>query len=342
VDLTTPMPGQLEDWVPIRLYWAGTEPMADWCWLGDLRFTDPFFDQTIARALRHPFSLLFRHQTPLAALEQADNDAQCPAGFIFHASRCGSTLVSQMLAAVESNSVISESPLVDFVLRSHADGKIITDEQRVQWLRWVIGVLSRKKKNAVRSYIKFDSWHVLYLPLVRRAFPEVPWIFIYREPLEILASHQQQPGAQMVPGTLDPMTFGIDPAGLHQMPQDEYGARILSGVLEAAAAHARTQSGVLMNYTQLPNAVWSVLPRVFGSGWGVDDIERMRSAARFHAKNPSLNFEPDSAQKREQAGPGLIQLAAKWLRAPYERLETLRGEQSPGDTSGGRGAEGSS
>lgn len=315
--------------------------MADWCWLGDLRFTDPFFDQTIARALRRPFSLLFRHQTPLTVLEQAGSGAQRPAGFIFHASRCGSTLVSQMLAAVESNSVISESPLVDFVLRSHANGKIITDEQRVQWLQWVIGVLSRKKKNAVRSYIKFDSWHVLHLPLVRRAFPDVPWIFIYREPLEILASHQQQPGSQMVPGTLDPMTFGMDPARLHEMPQHEYGARVLSGVLETAAAHARTHGGVLMNYTQLPNAVWSLLPQVFGAGWGVDDIERMRNAARFHAKNPSLNFEPDSAQKREQAGERLVELATKWLQAPYERLETLREEQSRSSASGGRDIHGS-
>ena len=315
--------------------------MADWCWLGDLQFTDPFFDQTIARALRRPFSLLFHHQTPLAALEQICDGAQRPAGFIFHASRCGSTLVSQMLAAVESNNVISESPLIDFVLRSHAGGKIITDEQRVQWLQWVIGTLGRKRKNAVRSYIKFDSWHVLQLPLVRRAFPEVPWIFIYREPLEILASHQQQPGSQMVPGMLDPMTFRIDPAELHQMPHGEYGARILSEVLEAAATHARTQGGVLINYTQLPDAVWSLLSTVFGVGWTVDDIERMKNAARFHAKNPSLNFEPDSAQKREQAGPGLIQLAAKWLQTPYERLETLREEQSRSGASSHRGIDGS-
>lgn len=314
--------------------------MADWCWLGDLRFTDPFFDQTIARALRRPFSLLFRHQTPLAVLEQASNDNQRPAGFIFHASRCGSTLVSQMLAAVESNIVISESPLIDFVLRSHADGKDITDEQRVQWLRWVIGVLGRKRGKGVRSYIKFDSWHVLHLPLVRRAFPDVPWIFIYREPLEILASHQQQPGSQMVPGMLDPRTFGIDPSDLQEMSQDEYGARILSGVLEAAHTHARTHGGALMNYTQLPNAVWSLLPQVFGVDCSVDEVERMRNAARFHAKNPSLNFEPDSAQKREQAGEGLVQLAVKWLQAPYERLEMLRKEQSHGRASDGCGADG--
>jgi hypothetical protein len=328
VDLTNPTAEQLEDWFPIRLYWAGTEPMVDWCWLGDLRFTDPFFDQAIARAFRRPFSLLFRHQTSLNVLEQAGKGVEPPAGFIFHASRCGSTLVSQMLAAVKSNNVISEAPPIDFVLRSSAGSKAIADEQRVQWLQWLIGVLGRKRGNAVRSYIKFDSWHVLHLPLLRRAFPNVPWIFIYREPVEILASHQQQPGSQMVPGTLDPRLFGIDLDSLRQMPPDEYGARILAGILEAAAAHARSGGGVLINYTQLPDAAWSFLPRIFSGSYGGDDIERMQNAARFHAKNPLLNFEPDSAQKREQAGERLVQLASQWSQAPYELLETLRREQS--------------
>ncbi|HEX4263154.1 MAG TPA: sulfotransferase family protein [Verrucomicrobiae bacterium] len=340
MDLTTPTAEQLEDWIPIRLYWAGTEPMVDWCWLGDLRFTDPFFDQTVARAFRRPFSLLFRHQTSLDVLEQMGKGVEPPAGFIFHASRCGSTLVSQMLAAVESNIVISEAPPIDFVLRSTADGKAIADEQRVQWLRWLIGVLGRSRGRAVRSYIKFDSWHVLHLPLLRRAFPDVPWIFIYREPLEILVSHQQQPGSQMVPGTLDPRPFGIDPSGLREMPSDEYGARILAGIFEAAGIHARSDGGVLINYTQLPEAVWSLFPQIFRGNHEGDDIERMQNAARFHAKNPSLNFEPDSAQKREQAGDRLAQLARQWLQVPYESLEVLRQGQSRNGASGGCGADG--
>jgi len=232
-----------------------------------------------------------------------------------------------MLAAVESNLVISESPLIDFVLRSYGGEKAVADEQRAQWLQWVIGALVRKRGNAVRSFVKFDSWQVLHLPLIRRAFPDVPWIFIYREPLEILASHQQQPGSQMVPGMLDSRSFGIRPEELHQMPPDEYSALVLAAILQAAIADTLAHGGVLMNYSQLPDAACSLLPRVFGVEYHSNDFELMRNAARFHSKNPALNFEPDSVQKREKAGTRLVELTDKWPRAPYERLETLRKEQ---------------
>ena len=91
----------------------------DWCHLGVERFTDPFFDQTIGRRLREPFCLLFRHRTPIDALidRAAVHPGLRPAGFIFHMSACGSTLIAQMLAAQEKSVVISEADPIDSVLR---------------------------------------------------------------------------------------------------------------------------------------------------------------------------------------------------------------------------------
>src|SRR5579885_3088625 len=88
-------------WTPIHITCRLEGAQVDWCHLGDVRFTEPFFEQTIAAALRHPARMLFRRQTPVAALEAfADEPAALPPrGFIFHLSRCGSTLAAQMLAA---------------------------------------------------------------------------------------------------------------------------------------------------------------------------------------------------------------------------------------------------
>ena len=58
----------LEGWVPIRLFWQGTEPLVEWCYLGRERFTHPFFDSTIQLALQRPFNSLFRQHTTMAAL----------------------------------------------------------------------------------------------------------------------------------------------------------------------------------------------------------------------------------------------------------------------------------
>ncbi len=112
-DLTDPA-----GWTPINLAWRPEGASVDWCRLGDTRFTEPFFEQTIATALRHPARLLFRRQTPVAALEawQDDPSALPPRGFIFHLSRCGSTLAAQLLAALPQNLVISEAPPIDQLL----------------------------------------------------------------------------------------------------------------------------------------------------------------------------------------------------------------------------------
>ena len=96
-------------WAPAQIRWTPSGPLVDWCHLGDLRFADPFFEQTIERAMAHPFNLLFRRATSLAAMGEPAQPELKPAGLIFHMSRCGSTLVSRMLAASPENMVLSET-----------------------------------------------------------------------------------------------------------------------------------------------------------------------------------------------------------------------------------------
>ena len=56
---------KFRDWVPVRVYPHDGQMVVDWCWLGDVRFTQPFFDSTINERLRLPFNNLFRHQTSI-------------------------------------------------------------------------------------------------------------------------------------------------------------------------------------------------------------------------------------------------------------------------------------
>src|SRR6185437_13560164 len=101
----TPLPDV--PWVPAQVRWTAAGPVVDWCHLGDLRFIAPFFEQTIDDAMAHPFNLLFARSTPLADIAHHEPELR-PAGLIFHMSRCGSTLVSRMLAALPRNVVLSE------------------------------------------------------------------------------------------------------------------------------------------------------------------------------------------------------------------------------------------
>jgi hypothetical protein len=324
---------QLAEWVPLRIYWQEAVPMVDWCYLGGIRFTDPFFGQTIGECFRRPFSLLFRHQTPIDLLGEL-NAAQPglpPAGFIFHMSRCGSTLITQMLAALPQNVVISEAGPIDFVLSADASAGRVRPEQRSQWLRWVIGALGRRRDAAEAHYfVKFDSWQILHLPLIQQAFPGVPWIFLYRDPVEVLASHRNHAGAQMLPGAIFPPLVPLQPEELARTPMDEYGARVLARICEAGLVQTANGGGKLLNYTQLPGAVETSLLPYFHVAYPAADMERMHQASQRDAKNPALPFESDRRRKQQEAGDRLRSLADRWLTPIYERLETARLQHEAG------------
>lgn len=317
----------LSGWIPMRIDWQGSRPMVDWGYLGARRFSDPFFAQTIHPCVRHPADLLFRHQTPLDRLGEitAGIDSVRPTGFILHMSRCGSTLVSQMLAALPQNVVLSEAGPIDDVLRGRLGDPDITEAQRVQWLQWLVAALGRRRSPEEKHlFIKFDCWHVMLLPLVRRAFPDVPWIYLYREPLEVMASAQKQLGGQMIPGVLQPALFGWDAATVGKMSLYEYAARVLGKLCEAGLAHARAGEGKLANYTQLPTALWPGLLQHWQVQFSESEMARMLEAAQLDAKNPVLPFEPDSRTKREAVSPELRALTVDWLEPVYQELESQR------------------
>ena len=317
----------LAGWTPIDVRWQNARLLVDWCRLGDVRFTDPFFEQTVARLLRDPARMFFRHQTPVETLEYLTGaqPAVPPTGFIFHLSRCGSTFLAQMLAALDQNIVISEAPAIDQVLSAHRRDPRITDARRIAWVRGLVSALARPRRGDERHvFVKFDSWHTLELPLLAEAFPDVPWIFLYRDPVEVLVSHQRQRGSQMIPGGLDPRLLGLDPSAAAALSLDEYAARVLAQIADAALAHAPLGRARFVNFRQLPAVLWESLGEFFGVEWSAADIARMRAVAPFSAKNPTLPHHDDSAAKHAAGSDEIRRLAATWLGDIHAQLEQRR------------------
>jgi hypothetical protein len=320
----------LSGWFPVRIHWQDSEPVVEWCHFGATRFAEPFFDQTVERCLRHPFNQLFRRRTPMDALAELEREQPGvePSGFVFHMSRCGSTLVSQMLAALPQNIVLSEVAPLDSVLRDRAggdDGATIAEERRSVWLRRLVSALARpKNEEEARCFVKFDSWSVLQLPVVRRAFPGVPWVFIYRDPVEVLVSQLRRRGAHMVPGVVDPAVFGMDAREVNTMTPEEYCARVLASVCRAALTYHEEGASLLVNYEELPEAVCPRLTEFFGAAYAPGDLERMRRAAERDAKNPALDFVADGAAKNSSATDAVRRAAERFVRPVYEELESAR------------------
>lgn len=318
---------QLAGWMPVRVFWQGAEPFVEWAMLGEIRLKEPFFEQTMGIAMRYPFNQLFRRRTQVSALAELETKSPGlpPRGFIFHMSRCGSTLISQMLAALSCNLVLSEAAPIDSILRAQVNHPQVTDEERVRWLRWMVNVLGQKRHDEERHlFIKFDSWHVLDLPLIERAFPGVPWIFLYREPVEVMASHLRSRGGQLLPGYLRPAEVDLDAQSMSRMSLDEYTARVLAKFCETALRYRRVGRGLLVNYSQLPDIFFDSLLDHFGVSYAPEEIERMRRATAFDAKRPGMQFKSDAAEKQREITAEARQLAERWMAPVYAELESAR------------------
>jgi len=307
-------------WVPAHVRFTPAGPIVDWCHLGELRFAEPFFAQTIQRAMRHPFNLLFRRETPLAALAAPTEFELRPAGLIFHMTRCGSTLAARMLAALPGSVVLCEPRPIDQILRAPARLAGVSAELLVRWLRAMVAALGRRRSTHERDLvIKLDGWHVLLLPLIRRAFPDVPWTFVYREPVEVLAAM-----AQSFPAGVEPAALGLTLPQAAAMPPGRYCALILERICRAAILGYADGGGLLIEHRRLPEAVCTRLVGHFGLRCGADDLARMREVARFDAKQPARAYVDDSAARRSAATPEIHELAAAHLAPLYTQLEKLR------------------
>lgn len=323
----TPMSVDLEllqTFIPAGVSWREGRPVVSLAHLGERRLVEPFFEQTIDVCKRSPGALPPR-ELPLDELGAlVDAAPALPlAGIVLHVSRCGSTLLSQMLAAMPSNVVASEPPALDPLIRP--PGTPDADAQ-VRWLRWMVAALGqRRREGDERVLVKLDCWHTLALPLVRRAFPGVPLVFVYRDPLEVVVSLYRRPGRQLLAAVVSPPTYGIDFVEAMTISREQYAARVVGAILQAALAEAKSGSLRLVDYTELPRAALSIARDTFGIVPSGADEQAMRDAARRDVKRPSVRFVPDTAKKREIASDVIRAECARWAHPAYDALRALRG-----------------
>lgn len=321
----------LRGWTPIRVYRGAEGAMVDCASLGDIRFTESFFEQTVVRALWTPARMLFRRQVPVAALEEHARECpgMRPAGLVFHLSRCGSTLLTQMWSALPRTLVLSEPPPVDHVLCAEAHQFGADRAQRLAWVRAMVSALGQPRPGVTEYYIKLDSWHILELPVLLEAFPDVPWIFLYREPLDIMLSHHRQRGTQAIPGALPPAVLGLDPPWAPPETLDAYTARVLAKLCEAAVRFAKHGRGRLVHYNELPGLMSTLCAGHFGVHYTAAELAQMHATTQFHAKAPQQFFADETTPRRQAAPPEVAELTERWLAGPYAQLEAIRAAQPP-------------
>jgi hypothetical protein len=98
----------LVGWYPIDII-DEPEPRVIWANLEGKVFTKPFFQDELSCIPRSTYLSL-----PLESLTCFDStNSLTPSAFIFHVSRCGSTLMAQQLMQLNRCLVMSEPPILE-------------------------------------------------------------------------------------------------------------------------------------------------------------------------------------------------------------------------------------
>ncbi|MBX7501023.1 sulfotransferase [Qipengyuania sp. YG27] len=305
-------PGQ---WLPVQIYGEGGTPRVEWLHFAFAPLDEPFFEQTMARVAAHPINLVLRCSTSLDALRAFAGHSQ-PDGLVFHLSRCGSTLVGQMLGALDRVTVVSEPPVLDQAIKLFLDGVI-----PARMVQGMAGALLRQRfAETTTRIVKLDSWHTLALPRIAELFPSAASLFLFRDPIEVLVSQTRRPGLHARRGGVALESFGLD--GAEAIADRDYLAWVIASIARAGLEAEPTERLALCDYAELPQALETRILPHFGIEPDAAGRTALAAAARRNAKQPRAIFVPDAAAKQAAADAELRSRAlAQGLPALYVELK---------------------
>jgi len=281
-----------------KVFWAdiGDHPLREW------QFTYTMQHLVEARAIKSAFTTDF----DIFEDDTIGADGIEPSGLIFHVSRCGSTLMAKALARLDSNIVVNQgTPLQrGFWARLTDDFRrpLEPSPENLQAFRRLVLAMTRRRSPAhTTAFVKLVSWNTLYFDFIRQAFPGVPLLFLYRDPVEVIASVIQRPvPALLAKGSRQgALLVNDDNADTSGMTDLEYLARCTAQYMKAALKG--TEAGLkVLNYSSVtPENFATILECGLSFNPGEDELAVMREQFKYHSKDDkdSKEFQVDNAEK---------------------------------------------
>ncbi|MBK8608721.1 MAG: sulfotransferase family protein [Chitinophagaceae bacterium] len=310
----------VDGWIPVKLNTEDGTNLCRWLYVGDKNFTEPFFDETISACRSLPENGHLKRSmssTDLLPDWAKEIDSLEPTAFIFHISRCGSTLISQMLGMLPSNIILSEVPFFDDLLR-HGKMHNCMPEILPQLQAAIRLYGTKRNENQQQLFIKTDSWHIHFSKELRALYPKVPFFLLYRKPDEVIRSQQKKRGMQAIPNLLEPSIFGFDRDRISRMHLDEYMGIVIESYLTAfLEILQKDKSAYAVNYHDGAMEIADTIAAVTGLHIAEEEKLLMQQRAGFHAKFPEQVF---SEEMPDEPAPAYLKRSFEL----YDKIESVR------------------
>ena len=328
----------LQGWMPVDAVVVEGRPGLSWMNMAGVDLAEPFFQQTVERlrSERPDRRETFTEFDTLVQLEKTF-DSVAPTGFIFHSSRCGSTLLANACRALTNSIVLSEPPAVDKLI-----ARFITDADDhgtkamfySVFLRATINALAQRRTGNERHlFVKFACCSTSQIERIRRIWPDVPWVFLYRDPVETIVSNMHNPPSWLLDEDHRVLAsiVGSSPESVAQMSVEELCARSIASFFSTAHRVANDRA-LLLNYNQLSTAEISNVLNFFGVEPAAAEMETIARQSQVYSKAASgaRAFVADAETKQQLATGTIREMAERWANKPYQLLEQKRqGNQEP-------------
>lgn len=306
-------------WVPVHLDLLTGPPAVVWRQTGGERPMAGLHPSDVQAWSRRPLNRFLDVRTPLEVLDAPlEPSARQPpvAGLVFHMSRCGSTLVSRMLGQIAGVVSLSEPRIVGDILRLGRFAPGLDPARQADWLRRAV---ARAGAGGERVVIKTEAGGLFGWDLLRRAFPETPWVFLHRDPLDVMLSQERQRSSEMMPIMLE-AALPLPPEQAQATDPDEHCARTLAALCDRAAETVAAGNGLAIAYEDLPGAVGDYIAPLFGLQPAGADLARMADVALRHARRGEAVFVDERDARRAAAPARLVALADRLARPAWNRL----------------------
>lgn len=318
-------PQEYVGWLPSFIKIEDNEPVVIWYYFGETLQESAFFYETIKMTASKAFNKLFLRKTSLDFLEKfyTFDNKQEPSGFIFHSSRCGSTLVGNMFKILPNIDVFSEPPAIDNLLQLPFKYEISQEKLKRIFKALIYALGHKRYSSSEHFFIKTDCWHTLKFSLFQEAFPDTPIMFLYREPQETLLSHKKIPGIQTVPNLIEPKFFGLEENFLDYISVDEYGAFIIGEILKAGCFIKQESTSLIINYRDLLESLKTKkLLEFFGITVDEKTFKKLIQESSYYSKDKTKTFSNKNTDE-QSIDAQIIKSSKKWMEKYYLELEQL-------------------